>query len=121
MKASIFFSYVFNMPYHVIWSDVMEYINLVKDYKKVDAKCKKGYEELKHRGRCVTFVPVALNGRFDKKKRVVYCENYFNKKCDVSECPNQSEHNRYWRLMDRRKDLMIKKAEFWDAKFQNVR
>jgi len=123
MKVSAFFSYVFNMPCEKICADIKEYFNLRKKYNEVNYKCTQLHDML---GDGKTFGCMSFNTEEDKSwftdnKRVSYCENFFHKNCDVAECACVGNHNLYWKLMDERKKLMTAKAEFWDAKFQNVR
>lgn len=115
--------YVLSMPYHMILNDVKEYIELRKKYKDVNGECERLYDGLSSDVNfgCVSFFEENNKVWFRDGKRVNYCENFFHKNCTMNECPCVKNHNLYWKLMDERKKLLTAKAEFWDAKFQNVR
>lgn len=115
--------YVFNMPYQMIWDDIRQYVELRKKYKEINGKCEQLYKELSAGidVGCVIFFEEKDKSWFKDGKRVNYCDKFFYKNCTVNECPSVKKHNLYWSLMEERKNLMTAKAEFWGAKFQNVR
>ena len=124
MKMGGFFSYVFNMPCEKIFADLGEYFRLRKEYSRVDAQTKKMQESLTvdNQFSCANYVETGRYNIFgESDRRIQYCENFFHKDCTQAECPRMKEHNEYWALMEKRKQLMTAKAEFWDAKFQNAR
>ncbi len=124
MNISGFFSYVFNMPCEKICADISEYWKIRKEYNRVNAETKNMQKSLLADGSfsCASYTETGDYNVFRGcKKQIRYCDNFFHKDCVQSECPRVKEHDEYWRLMERRKDLMNVKDGFWSAKFQNVR
>ena len=124
MNIGGFFSYVFNMPCEKICADISEYRKLVKEYNKINAETKNMQNSLLAGNSfgCANYTETGdYNIWGESKKQIHYCDNFFHKDCVRSECPRVEEHNEYWKLMEKRKELMDAKAGFWNAKFQNVR
>ena len=124
MNIGGFFSYVFNMPCEKICADISEYWKIRKEYSRVNAATKNMQNSLLADSQfsCANYIETGDYNIFgESKKQIHYCDNFFHKECAMSECSRVKEHNEYWKLMEKRKELMTAKAEFWNAKFQNVR
>lgn len=116
-----FCSYVIKTPMSQIREDWNEFVSLVQRGRFLDKECnyvgKKLYINKSEPYGCIVRVEPQVKGG----AQVKYCENFFKTSCDCLECPSVCKHNRYWRLMHERKEVITKKAEFWEKKFQNVK